>query len=84
MFLLHFLAEHNIHASALNNGCGQASKGSDATQTKSARASRPQALEQPSPRTAHDAKIGLAHKSCKQNLGNKKVTNEEIKALPFD
>jgi hypothetical protein len=84
MFLLLFLAEHNTHASALNNGCGWGAKGADAVEAKSAWASRPQALEQPSPRTAHDAKIGLGHKSCKQNLGNKKVINEEIKSLPFD
>ena len=42
-------------------------------QSKSAWASRPQALEQPSPRTAHVAKIGLIGGGCKQNLGNLKV-----------
>jgi hypothetical protein len=45
---------------------------------------RSQALEQPSPRTAHVAKIGLSHGPCKQNLGNKKVINDEAKRLPSD
>src|ERR1700722_17357917 len=42
-------------------------------QSKSAWALRPQALEHPSPRTAHVAKIGLSEGCCKQNLGNLKV-----------
>src|SRR5271156_76166 len=62
MFLLHFLAEDNIHPQYPSPSIDAAGwqKVQTPQKPKAPGPLRPQALEQPSPGTAHGAKIGLA------------------------
>src|ERR1700677_713443 len=84
MFLLQPFAEHSILTphSTLSNGCENRQKGADAPKSKAPGRQQPQALEQPSPRAAHEAKSRLGNRRCKQNLGNYFVISETCNPVP--